>query len=88
MTAENTSSQWRNNFKIEPKNLLRLLFDIQKDAAVAVDLKFVVPMVRCGCLMARWKAENERSSMELSKRYGSGFSWQESQRRLSHFETF
>ena len=25
-------------------------------------------------LMARWKAENERSSMELSKRYGSGFS--------------
>ena len=37
-----TSSQWRNTFQIELKNLLRLLFDIRKDAAVAVDLKFVV----------------------------------------------
>ena len=40
--AKDTGSQWKINFKMELKNHLRLLSDIQKDADVAVDLKFVV----------------------------------------------
>ena len=44
---------------------------------LSVRYDFFFNHVRCGRLMARWKAENETSSMELSKRYGSRFSLQE-----------
>ena len=44
------------------------------------NLLFLSRVVGCGRLMARWKAENETSSVMLSKKdkYGSGFSLQQS----------
>ena len=46
--------------------------------SVRYEKKYFFLVVRCGRLMARWKAENQTSSMVLSKRHWSVFSWQES----------
>ncbi len=59
--------------KAKPLILLCLLLSVRNE-----NNYYFFLVVRCGRLMARWKAENQTSSMVLSKRHGSVFSWQES----------